>query len=154
MIRNVAAADQAALLALNNAHAIELSALSAVRLSALLEMAYAARVVGTAEAFLLAFDEAAAYDSPNYLWFRERYERFVYIDRIVVAPAARGHGLARSLYADLMAQVSGRSMLACEINVDLPNPASDALHASLGFSGAGHGAVGGKFVRYLTRTLA
>ncbi len=48
--------------------------------------------IGQTEALLLAFDQAADYDSPNFLWFRERFPRFVYVDRIVVAGEARGRG--------------------------------------------------------------
>jgi len=59
-------------LALNNAHAVELSLLDSGQLAALLDEAFHARRIGTLDAFLLAFDQGAAYDSPNYLWFRER----------------------------------------------------------------------------------
>ena len=79
-----------AVLALNNAHAAELSWLDGDRLIFLLRQAFHARRIGEVDGFLLAFDQGAAYDSPNYLWFRQRYRRFVYVDRVVVAPAARG----------------------------------------------------------------
>jgi hypothetical protein len=80
----------AALLALNNAHAQELSWLEPARLRHLVEQAFLARRIGELDAFLLAFDQSARYDSPNFLWFRSRYPRFVYVDRIVVAASARG----------------------------------------------------------------
>jgi predicted GNAT superfamily acetyltransferase len=51
----------------------------------------------TIAAFLLAFREGAGYDSVNYRWFAQRYERFLYVDRVVVAPAARGQGAASQL---------------------------------------------------------
>src|SRR5437660_7462354 len=79
----------AALLALNNEHAQELSWLEPARLRHLVEEAFLARRIGGLDAFLLAFDQSAQYDSPNFLWFRARYPRFVYVD------AARGRGLAR-----------------------------------------------------------
>ena len=50
----------------------------------MLAEAFYPRCIGEAEAFLLAFDEGATYDSPNFQWFRRRYERFVYIDRAPV----------------------------------------------------------------------
>jgi uncharacterized protein len=144
-------------LALNNAHAVELSWLDANRLASLLEQAFYARRVGSIDAFLLAFDEHAAYDSPNYLWFRDRYPRFVYIDRVVVAVGARGRGLARLLYGDLFRQASqaGHTSAVCEVNVDPPNPASDGLHAALGFAEVGRAAIhhGSKTVRYPRRPL-
>src|SRR5882757_10539649 len=90
-----------ALLALNNEHARELSWLEPARLQHLVEQAFLAPRIGNLDAFLLAFDQDAEYDSPNFLWFRSRYPRFVYVDRIVVASTARGRGLARRLYDDL-----------------------------------------------------
>jgi uncharacterized protein len=106
-------------------------------------------------AFLIALDQDASYASPNFRWFRARYPRFVYVDRIVTAPAQRGLGLARSLYEGLFAQAhaAGHDRIACEVNRLPPNPGSDAFHAALGFRQAGtadiHG--GAKTVRYLLR---
>lgn len=143
---------QAALLVLNNTHAVELSWLDPERLAVLLGRAFHARRIGRVAAFLLAFDQRADYDSPNYLWFRERYARFVYVDRVVVAAAARARGHARRLYADLVrrAAAAGHDVIVCEVNSRPPNPASDALHAALGFREVGQATIhGGKAVRYL-----
>jgi predicted GNAT superfamily acetyltransferase/catechol 2,3-dioxygenase-like lactoylglutathione lyase family enzyme len=157
-LRPPAAGDAAALLALNNAHAVELSELAADGLARLLAVAFRARVAGEGAALLVALDQEADYDSPNFLWFRARYPRFVYVDRVVVAPAARGRGLARALYADLFAAAAaaGHERIACEVNVEPPNPVSDAFHAALGFVevGRAHLADRGKGVRYLLRELA
>jgi uncharacterized protein len=141
-----------ALLALNNAHAAELSWLTPARFSQLLGRAFHARQIGDGDAFLLAFDQDADYDSPNYLWFRARYPRFVYIDRVAVAPSARGRGHARRLYAALVeaAAAEGHDLVVCEVNAEPPNPASDAFHAALGFGEVGRAAIhgGSKTVRY------
>jgi len=147
----------AALRALNNAHAEELSWLDAGALERLAAGAFAAWRIGDAEAFLLAFDQDADYDSPNFLWFRSRYRDYVYVDRVVVAREARGRGHARSLYSDLFdeARRAGRPRIVCEVNCDPPNPASDAFHAALGFVEVGRAAIHGgrKTVRYLERPL-
>lgn len=144
-----------ALLALNNDHAQELSLLTPARTAELIGMAYLARRVGEADAFLLAFDQSSSYDSPNYLWFRARYPRFVYVDRVVVAPARRGQGLGRQLYAELFerARADGHTLVGCEVNRNPPNPISDAFHAVLGFTEVGEGSSGQKTVRYLNRVL-
>ena len=146
-----------ALLALNNAHAQELSWLEPQRLQQLIRLAFFARRIGEADAFLLAFDQDAPYDNPNFRWFRARYPRFVYVDRIVVASLVRGRGLARLLYRDLFAESSraGHSRVVCEVNSRPPNPESDAFHAALGFIEIGSADIheGSKTVRYLALTL-
>ena len=157
MLRALTAADAAALLALNNAHAVELSELTVEGLARLFRAAFLVRVAEAGAALLVAFDQDADYDSPNFLWFRRRYDRFVYVDRVVVAPAARGRGLAKALYADLFAAAAaaGHRRVACEVNVVPPNPASDAFHAALGFAEVGRAGLAdrGKAVRYLVRSL-
>jgi len=148
---------EAGILALNNAHATELSWLNPESLTAMLRQAFHVRRTGRAEAFLLAFDQHAGYASPNYLWFRERYPSFVYVDRVVVAPDLRKRGHARRLYADLIAHAEalGHRRIVCEVNAEPPNPASDAFHAALGFTEVGSAVIddGRKTVRYLMRPL-
>ena len=157
---NFTAADVvlgAAALALNNAHASELSWLEPERLQYLVGHAFAARRIGTLDAFLLAFDQDAPYDSPNFLWFSERVPRFVYVDRVVVATSARGRGLARKLYRDLFEQAAKASheRVVCEVNSRPPNQGSDAFHAALGFVEIGNASIhnGSKDVRYLSYAL-
>lgn len=146
-----------AVLELNQHHVSELSALEPMQLATLITRAFHAVVVGDGAAFLLAFDQGAAYDSLNFRWFQSRYPRFVYVDRVAVAAAARGKGLASRLYADLYraAEIAGHSVIACEVNFDPPNPVSDAFHKAQGFEEAGQSRLpNGKMVRYLVKRLA
>ncbi|MBX7199792.1 MAG: GNAT family N-acetyltransferase [Rhodospirillaceae bacterium] len=159
------------MLDLNNAFAQELSFLTPEKAAHLVAMARVAARIGDADALLLAFDQDAAYDNPNFAWFKARYPRFVYVDRIVVAPAARGRGLAKALYLDLFRRARGHERVVCEVNADPPNPASDAFHAALGFEAVGGAQLlntdrpasgkptsgkptSGKRVRYFSRALA
>lgn len=145
-----------ALLALNNAHAVETSHLEPADWARLCAQAFAATAVEDASGFLIAFDPEASHDSPNFQWFRARAERFAYVDRIVVDAGARGRGAARALYDDLARRAAdaGLGRLVCEVNRVPPNPGSDAFHARLGFVevGRGHPAPG-KTVRYLSREI-
>ena len=144
------------LLALNNRSAVETSYLEPARFAQMVAGAFAALHVPDAKALLVTFDQSADYDSPNFLWFRHRFARFVYIDRIVVDETARGRGLARKLYAQLfdLARAGGHDLVACEVNSQPPNPGSDAFHAAMGFSEAGSASLApGKTVRYLTKAL-
>ena len=143
-----------ALLALNNAHAAELSFMTAARFARILRASFTARRIGTV-AMLLAFDQDADYDGENFLWFRARYPRFVYVDRVVVAAQARGLGLARKLYEEVfaLAAQAGHGRILCEVNAEPPNPASDAFHAALGFTQVGGATLSGgeKRVRYFCK---
>jgi len=146
------------MLHLNNAHATETSALDEVSLAVLLNMAFYARGIDRgATALLIALDHTANYINPNFNWFKTYCESFIYVDRVIVSGAARGQGIARELYLDLFATAkqAGYDRVVCEVNIDPPNPASDAFHAAMGFVGVGQAVVhnGTKSVRYFERSL-
>ncbi len=145
------------LLSLNNTYARSLSWLEPERLCHLVTAAFFAGRVGEVDGLLIAFDQDADYDSPNFLWFRSRFSRFIYVDRVAVAQQARGRGVARRLYLQLFSQAAdaGHDKIVCEINSNPPNPDSDAFHAALGFTEIGSGFINGgeKTVRYMTHRL-
>jgi uncharacterized protein len=143
-------------LALSAENEVETSSLDISSLRAMAADAFVADIVEPEAGYLLVFDERAAYQSVNYLWFRERHRRFAYVDRIVISAAARGAGLARGLYESLFvkARAAGHDMVCCEVNLDPPNPASDAFHERIGFTEAGRATLSnGKTVRYMTKAL-
>ena len=142
MIRAAVDTDFPILLALNAESEHFLSPMDGARLQRLHGMAAYHRVVemqGKVVAFLLAFAERTEYDSLNYLWFDQRYPRFLYIDRVVVAAAEQGKRLGAMLYDDLFAfaRNSGFSTITCEFDVDPPNEASRRFHARYGFREVG-----------------
>ena len=158
-IQNLGLADVAQMLKLNNAHASETSYLNAQGMSALLDGAFYSRGIDHgATALLIALDQNAPYDNPNFNWFSQHYDSFVYIDRIIVADDARGQGLARGLYEDLFtrARQAGHDRVVCEINLDPPNLASNAFHGTMGFVTVGQAVIrnGIKKVRYFEKILA
>ena len=147
----------AALLALNNRHAAELSFKSPEEFAKLLAAASHVRAEANGMALIVAFDEGCSYDNPNFAWAKARFPRFTYIDRVVVSAEARGQGLARQLYAALEEQTrsEGRERLVCEINSIPANPSSDSFHAALGFVPMGEQELSGrgKTVRYWAKEL-
>ena len=156
MIRRLRETDLDWALALNASLDVELSPLTRQGLADIVDAAFHARVAAPQWGLLIAFDQDADYRSPNFLWFKARLPRFVYVDRIAVAKAARGRGVARRLYDDLFAAArdAGHDRIVCEVNVDPPNPASDGFHARFGFTEIGRAELaGGKEVRYLTTVL-
>ena len=56
---------------------------------------------GTIAGFCLVLAPGADYDSMNYLWFVERYDDFVYLDRVAISPDFQRRGLGRDLYAEV-----------------------------------------------------
>ena len=148
--------DLNSLIALNNSHAVELSWVEKPQFENLILRAVYARGVAPAKAFLIAFDQTALYENVNFLWFRARYESFIYVDRIVVDPTFRGQGAARALYEDLfkLARSQRHSLIVCEVNLDPPNPASDVFHQRLGFNQVGESLIpSGKRVQYLAKHI-
>lgn len=148
--------DNDLILSLNQDHKRETSSLNHAELETMVSNACYAYGIAPAQAFLIAFDESATYSSPNFTWFQDRYPSFVYIDRIITAENARGKGLARALYEDLFkkTRASGRDTIACEVNIDPPNPGSDAFHARMGFEQVGTAVLkNGKLVRYMVKKL-
>ncbi len=148
MIRDAHEDDFEHILALNAESVHFLSALDAPRLRHLHAQSAYHRVVddnGTISAFLLALREGAEYDSPNYRWFAREYPAFLYIDRIVVAAAARGRGVGAKLYDDILrfAAATRVARLTCEFDIDPPNPTSAKLHARFGFREVGRQHIGG-----------
>ena len=130
-----------AALALNNANAAELSFKTDQGFRALLECAFHHRCTEHHEALLIALDQDADYSGESFHWFRSRYTRFVYVDRVAVGSEHRGKGLARALYEELfvIARAAGHERVLCEVNLVPPNPISDAFHAALGFQEVGRG---------------
>src|ERR1700729_1520829 len=85
-IRDVGEHELDSVLALNNAAGSTILPLDMARTRALAQQAAYLRVAeadGHLAGFLIALRENAVYESPNFLWFRERYPEFLYIDRIV-----------------------------------------------------------------------
>jgi len=144
-------------LALNAAHVTETGPLDQAALDTLLAEATRATVAEPEAGFLLALAPTARIEGPNVRWFRQRMDDFLYVDRVVVAPAARGRGVARALYADLAAAARGLGLraLVAEVNIAPRNPASLAFHEREGFVpvGEAHLADRGKTVRSLRKPL-
>ena len=140
-IRAAERADYAAVLAMNEDALPHVSSLTESEFSVLAGQCFyfgVALVDGAVAGSLMALRPGEDYRSLNYRWFCERYENFVYIDRIVVAPQFNGLGIGRALYADVeRAARDTAPILTCEVNLDPPNPGSMAFHKKLGFAEVG-----------------
>lgn len=86
--------------------------------------------------FLLGMAGGSDYDSENYRWFVEHRPDTFYVDRIVVAPRARGRGVGAALHEAVAAHAAraGFAAVGCEVNLDPPNPRSIEFHTRIGFT--------------------
>lgn len=97
-----------------------------------------ARVGEEIGGFLLALTPQADYNSLNFQWFKEHYDEFVYIDRVVVETPFRGTGIGRVFYADIQSFAELRApYLTCEVNLEPRNDASLLFHGTSGFQEVG-----------------
>ena len=68
---------------------------------------------------------------------------------VYIAPEARRSGVGRALYSELLPELKRRGFHAAFAGIALPNPASIALHESVGFTPVGvYREVGFKFGRW------
>lgn len=141
LIRDVCDADLAAVHAINESAVPHVNSISLHRFQNFtLEAVYfqVALLDEHVAGYLVAFAPDAPYDSLNFLWFRKRYNDFIYIDRIAVAASARRCGVAGSLYRDLFRFARSRTpILACEVNTRPVNAESMAFHKQFGFREVG-----------------
>jgi predicted GNAT superfamily acetyltransferase len=149
--------DLHAYLALNRECEALLSPMDEDSMRALLAQAYITLLSADRSAMLVALDERAAYESPNFQWFRNRYPRFAYIDRVAVSADARKRGHARALYETVIsrAREDGHTVLCAEIYSEPPNVISNAFHDAMGFTQVGSAYLPSrdKTVRYVVRNL-
>ena len=115
-----------------------------------------AEIDGVIAGFLIALRETSSYSSPNFLWFRARYPKFLYIDRIVIAESYRRHGLGRIFYCDVTSYAELRvPLLTCEVFLEPRDDATVLFHGTYGVQEVGQQLMSGvgRPVSLLAKTL-
>jgi hypothetical protein len=148
IIRKAENKDLKKILELNEESVHFLSPLTMEKLEHLVSQSELLEVVevdGEVEAFVLTVIEGKDYDSVNYLWFAAHYERFLYIDRVVVSVKMHGKGLGGMLYKSVFdyAKQKGIPFVTAEIDINPPNPGSLSFHEKYGFKEVGKQTVAG-----------
>jgi len=88
---------------------------------------------------LLDLQDGVGYGNGNFSWFFQRYNDFIYIDRVIVDEAFQGHGLGRRFYSHVVEWANGRQLrsVVAEVDIEPPNSGSLRFHEKLGFEGVG-----------------
>ena len=95
MIRSIEPTDLARILRINEANVPEVGSVDADRLAFIVAespIALVADISDDVVGFCLVLAGGSTYDSVNYRWFTQRYDAFMYLDRVAVDSAARGRG--------------------------------------------------------------
>ena len=157
LLRPIAAADVADVLALNERNVDMLAPLDAARLEQITGWSHRADVIevdGEFSGFVITIGPGTAYDSTNYRWFSALYgTSFYYLDRIVLADRFRRRGLGSRVYDVVEADSLPAGRLTLEVNVEPPNPGSIAFHTARGFTEVGRLGQPGKTVAMLAKDL-
>ena len=104
--------------------------------------------------FVLCLCPRTRYASLNYAWFNQRYQEFLYVDRIAVALEHRGRGIGSLLYEQVIEH--GKNLqfpVTAEVNLTPPNPGSIRFHVRHNFTEIGVFQQGKKSVTMMLRPV-
>jgi predicted GNAT superfamily acetyltransferase len=144
IVRNIEITDVARVLEINNANTPGVSELTMSELETDIKNCLHALAIDNEHGEVCAFCITFAPDAPdagaNHRWFADRFESFVYLDRIAIDPTYQNLGLGVLLYQSVEQQMiasAQHSMLCCEVNLEPPNPGSLRFHHRIGFAEVG-----------------
>ena len=89
-------------------------------------------VGATMAGFCMVLPPGTVYDSPNYLYFCDRFTSFAYLDRVAFADGFQGRGYGSALYREVESRLDV-DHLTLEVNVKPLNEGSLRFHAREGF---------------------
>ena len=143
-VQNIEIADLARVLEINNANTPGVSELTMSELKNDIENCLHALAIdnehGEVCAFCITFAPDAPHAGANHQWFAERFESFVYLDRIAIDSTHQNLGIGALLYLTVeqrMLDSAEHSLLCCEVNLEPPNPGSLRFHKRIGFTEVG-----------------
>jgi predicted GNAT superfamily acetyltransferase len=128
--------DVADVLALNEANVEMLSAMDEAELRYLQGLTDRFDVVdvdGAFGGFVVTMTSGTTYDSTYYGWFGQTFDRFYYLDRIVLHPDFRRRGFGGLVYDEIERVAAPYGRLCLEVNLAPRNDASLAFHRGRGF---------------------
>ena len=162
IVRNIVSTDVTRVLEINNANTPGVSELTLSEFETDIENCLHALAIDNEHGEVCAFCITFAPDAPdagaNHQWFADRFESFVYLDRIAIDSNHQNSGLGALLYQTVeqrMLDSAEHSLLCCEVNLEPPNPGSLRFHKRIGFSECGvETTAPGYVVTYLRKFLS
>lgn len=104
------------------------------------------------QGFVICLPPETEYTSLNYAWFNQRYDDFLYVDRIAVSQNHRNKNVGTLLYGEVISlSAQNQVPIAAEVNLTPPNPGSIRFHERNGFTDVGVFSHGDKTVKMLLR---
>ena len=89
---------------------------------------------GKLAGFVLCLLPKTEYGSLNYAWFNQRYDQFIYVDRIAVAIDSRNSGIGTLLYQQVFNYATQHNIpVTAEVSLKPSNEGSDRFHLRHGF---------------------
>ena len=89
---------------------------------------------GKLTGFVLCLLPKTEYGSLNYAWFNQRYDQFIYVDRIAVAKDSRNSGIGTLLYQQVFSYAREHNIpVTAEVSLKPSNEGSDRFHLRHGF---------------------
>ena len=134
IIRSMTASDIEAVWAINQENIPAVGEETVEVLADLLSMSLFSLVVEAEKVvvgFCMILGPQTQYQSPNYLYFCERYADFIYLDRVAVTSAFQGLGLGAAMYREVE-RLSQSTLFALEVNTKPRNEGSLRFHTREG----------------------
>ena len=104
--------------------------------------------------FVLCLLPNTRYGSLNYAWFNQRYDSFLYVDRIAVDHHHRDRGIGSLLYQRVIEHATHQyDSVTAEVSLKPPNPGSIRFHQRHGFTEIGTFENGEKAVTMMLRSI-
>lgn len=139
-VRDLLPIDLAAALVINNTNVPAVSEATADELAHIFGQSSIALAVdddaGHLAGFCLVLRPGADYKSMNYRWFSERYDDFVYLDRVAFDAASQSRGWGAAMYAEVERRANS-PWFTLEVNLRPRNDGSLRFHHRLGFQEVG-----------------
>ena len=88
--------------------------------------------------FVICLPPRTDYGSLNYAWFNDRYDGFLYVDRVAVSSLHRNMKIGTLLYSEVISLAEQKGIpVVAEVNRIPPNPGSMRFHERCGFTEVG-----------------